>query len=328
MTLTKLRNWNLRQASFLSFTLALAATPFQCPWLNQEAPPRDYRQDMREFVQNIAGYAKATHPSFAVIPQNGQELLTQDGNSGGALATAYVAAIDGVGREDLFYGYTADDLATPPSDHDYLLGFMQRAHAQGLTVLVADYCSTPSKVDNSYAQNAALGFISFAANQRNLTSIPPYPATPYNVHSGDVTVLGQVKNFLYLLNPGEFASKAGFLGALQGTNYDLILIDAFFNGEQLTTSDIASLKTKANGGHRLVIAYMSIGEAEDYRYYWQSSWAAHPPAWLDAVNPNWPGNYKVRYWDPAWQAIIFGSQTAYLDRILAAGFDGVYLDIT
>ncbi len=40
-------------------------------------------------------------------------------------------------------------------------------------------------------------------------------------------------------------------------------------------------------------------------------------------NPNWPGNYKVRYWDPEWQAIIF----EYEDKILNAGFDGVYLNI-
>ena len=30
----------------------------------------------------------------------------------------------------------------------------------------------------------------------------------------------------------------------------------------------------------------------------------------------------MKFWDPAWQEIIF----AYADRILAAGFDGVYLD--
>jgi cysteinyl-tRNA synthetase len=34
----------------------------------------------------------------------------------------------------------------------------------------------------------------------------------------------------------------------------------------------------------------------------------------------------VQYWNPQWQEILFGNQNAYLDRILAAGFDGVYLD--
>jgi cysteinyl-tRNA synthetase len=47
---------------------------------------------------------------------------------------------------------------------------------------------------------------------------------------------------------------------------------------------------------------------------------------LRPENPDWPGNYAVQYWDPGWQAILYGSPNAYLDRILAAGFDGVYLD--
>lgn len=34
---------------------------------------------------------------------------------------------------------------------------------------------------------------------------------------------------------------------------------------------IESLKRKAIGGKRLVIAYFSIGEAEDYRNYWKKS---------------------------------------------------------
>jgi cysteinyl-tRNA synthetase len=34
----------------------------------------------------------------------------------------------------------------------------------------------------------------------------------------------------------------------------------------------------------------------------------------------------VRYWDPEWQSLLFGNRKAYLDRILDAGFDGVYLD--
>jgi cysteinyl-tRNA synthetase, unknown class len=50
------------------------------------------------------------------------------------------------------------------------------------------------------------------------------------------------------------------------------------------------------------------------------------PQWLDPENPDWPGNFMVRYWDADWQSLLFGNRKAYLDRILAAGFDGVYLD--
>jgi len=72
---------------------------------------------------------------------------------------------------------------------------------------------------------------------------------------------------------------------------------------------------------------MSIGEAEDYRYYWKAEWKTNPPSWLAEENPNWPGNYKVRYWNEDWQNIIYGNNDSYLRKILDAGFDGVYLDI-
>lgn len=49
--------------------------------------------------------------------------------------------------------------------------------------------------------------------------------------------------------------------------------------------------------------------------------------WLVEENPNWPGNYKVRYWMSEWQALFFGSAEAYLNKVLAAGFDGAYLDL-
>jgi len=87
------------------------------------------------------------------------------------------------------------------------------------------------------------------------------------------------------------------------------------------------LKTKANGGSRLVLGYMSIGEAEDYRYYWDESWLDNEPDWLDEENRQWEGNYKVKYWNEDWQAIIYGNDQSYTKRILDAGFDGVYLDI-
>jgi len=43
-------------------------------------------------------------------------------------------------------------------------------------------------------------------------------------------------------------------------------------------------------------------------------------------NPDWKENFTVCYWDPGWQQTFCGSPTAYLDKIIAAGFDGVYLD--
>jgi len=72
---------------------------------------------------------------------------------------------------------------------------------------------------------------------------------------------------------------------------------------------------------------MSIGEAEDYRYYWQSNWTVGNPSWLESENPDWKGNYKVKYWHQEWKDIIYGTADSYLEKIINANFDGVYLDI-
>lgn len=288
---------------------------------------RNYRQDMRNLVQDISTYARGIKPSFIIIPQNGHELLTETGEPNGPLSRAYLDAIDGIGREDLFYGYTNDNIATPVSERNDIIAFMDVAENNGIEVLVTDYCSTQSFVDDSYAQNAAKGYVSFAADHRELDNIPAYPESTYNVNNFNVTSLAESKNFLYIINPSSFTSKDAFLGAIKKTNYDVIIIDLFYDDVALVASEIASLRNKANGGSRLIMAYMSIGEAEDYRYYWRTEWETNPPSWLATENTEWSGNYKVRYWDAAWQDIIYGNDNSYLKKILDAGFDGVYLDI-
>ncbi|SDF34822.1 cysteinyl-tRNA synthetase, unknown class [Methanolobus vulcani] len=287
----------------------------------------DYRQQMRDFVIGISTYSKQKNPVFIIIPQNGQELLTSGGEPDDPIAQDYISAIDGVGREDLFFGYDDDNVATEEEDTEYMASLLDIARDNGVVVLVTDYCWTKFYVDASYRENADRFYISFAADSRDLDTIPEYPAEPFNVNSNDILSLSDAQNFLYIINPEEYGSKEEFLESLWGTDYDVILIDLFFYDLPLTSDDIASLKIKSNGGSRLVIAYMSIGESEDYRYYWDESWRVGSPEWLEAENPDWEGNYKVRYWDEQWQDVIYGNEDAYLDMILDAGFDGVYLDI-
>jgi cysteinyl-tRNA synthetase, unknown class len=291
-------------------------------------PDRDLRQNMRDFVQHISTYAKSIKSNFIIIPQNGHNLLTLNGEQDGELAQQYLTAIDGVGREDVYYGYVNDNTPTPESEQNEMIAFMDIAENNNIQVLATDYCWTESYVLDSYQQNEAKGYISFAADHRLLDNIPSYPLAPYNINSTDINTLAEAKNFLYLINPDEYSTKESFITAVKNTNYDVVLIDLFYGGNvSLTASDVSSLKQKQNGGSRLIIAYMSIGEAEDYRYYWQDEWKIGSPEWLMEENPNWEGNYKVRYWDENWQKIIYGNDSAYLKKIIDAGFDGVYLDI-
>lgn len=288
----------------------------------------DFKTEMRNFVIGISKYSKLNHPNFAVIPQNGIELVTENGDISGKLSTSYLDAIDGNGQEDLLYGYISDDIATSGNDTNYIKSFLNVSKNAGNKILITDYCSTQSKISDSYTRNNLSGYVSFAANQRELNSIPNFPAKIYNENSTVISSLNQAQNFLYLINAAKYSSKNQFISAVTATNYDVLVMDLFFNdGTLFSTSEIAQLKNKANGGKRLVISYMSIGEAEDYRYYWNTNWNTSKPSWLDAENPNWAGNFKVKYWDKNWQNIIYGNNESYLKKILDVGFDGVYLDI-
>jgi cysteinyl-tRNA synthetase len=135
--------------------------------------------------------------------------------------------------------------------------------------------------------------------------------------------------------------------------FDLVVIDYSEDGGkegEFAPEDIDRLRAGA-GDAKIVLAYMSIGEAEVGRFYFDNAWVSpdpdqdsdgpfeltdHAPDFLAPPNPLFPDNFKVRYWDPHWQEIIvsnlggnayIGDETSYLERIVDAGFDGVYLDI-
>ena len=158
----------------------------------------DYKEEMRNFVIGISGYAKNLNPNFAIIPQNGIEIVTKNGQADGELATNYLNAIDGNGQEDLLYGYDNDDVATQSSTTNYLKSYLNISKNAGNKILVTDYCSTHSKMDNSYTLNAASNYISFSANERGLNTIPNYPTIIHNENNSVVTNLSQAQNFIFL----------------------------------------------------------------------------------------------------------------------------------
>jgi cysteinyl-tRNA synthetase len=161
--------------------------------------------------------------------------------------------------------------------------------------------------------------------------------------------LPRVRSWAYQMqnvDPAEVAASS----------HDLVVIDPTRNGDAaapLRTEEVVRMKRKPGGGRRIVLAYVNVGEAEDHRAYWNESWivtrgpgaaAASPPQpdaaasplerWISDTAPPWlgdetgpgSGSFAVKYWDAGWQALIFGAPSSLVERALAQGFDGVFLD--
>ncbi len=141
------------------------------------------------------------------------------------------------------------------------------------------------------------------------------------------------------------------------SRYDLVVVepsvtcDPDFDAKDMVRRIKASYAS--DGVHwKLVIAYIDIGEAEEWRWYWGNhktyeqygeckqsyvdaikTWAP----WVVACDPDgWGGNYPVAFWDRKWKEIVIhgtslgSNQGLYfnsmLDEVVQDGFDGVYLD--
>ncbi|MDO6965103.1 endo alpha-1,4 polygalactosaminidase [Rhizobium alvei] len=127
---------------------------------------------------------------------------------------------------------------------------------------------------------------------------------------------------------------------LSQASHDLLVIDSTRDGTNATrfsANDITRMKD-GMGGLSVVASYISIGEASDFRDYWDPDWTTTgkasgrltdlAPDWLGPLNPDWPESRKVRYWDDDWQNLMFNSKgTGDFDAIVKAGFDAAYLDI-
>ena len=159
---------------------------------------------------------------------------------------------------------------------------------------------------------------------------------PTNYTPNSFNINGSLINdFTYILQFDEFDSREGAISELKSTEYDLIIMELYYGDKPWISTEIDEISNRNGNNSKILLCYMSIGEAENYRPYWQDDWDAdedgvpddNAPEWLDVENPDWEGNYKVKYWMQSWQEIIFGTNSSYFDEILVRNFDGVYLDI-
>ena len=149
----------------------------------------------------------------------------------------------------------------------------------------------------------------------------------------------EISNFMYQL---QELFETERIDELDATDYDMLVVEPGFNFSEFpydTDYLVTQLKTKPNGDERIVLAYIDIGQAEDYRDYWLSqqvdpadNWRGPAlgtpgnPDFIVSTDPDgWAGNYPVAYWDVDWKDMWVGTG-GIIEQIADYGFDGIYLD--
>lgn len=159
-------------------------------------------------------------------------------------------------------------------------------------------------------------------------------ANPIGAQRRRAARIGAVTSWGYQLARLDIAKAAA-------SPYDLLVVDATSgvgDGRAMSAGDVARLKVRPDGGRRMVVGYLSIGEAEDYRpdYFSAEYLEEDAPDWLMHENPKWKGNRVISFCDEGWQRTILGDaqgrnvynsiEPSPLYRLIELGLDGVYLD--
>jgi len=135
--------------------------------------------------------------------------------------------------------------------------------------------------------------------------------------------LAGVQTWYYHLG---FTLEGRKLRQISESSYDMVVIEPIYTEAENTDYPISATLAQLHQNQRLVLAYIDIGQAEEWRSYWQAGWRIGAPSWIVANDPDgWDGNYPVAFWHPEWKQIWLG-QNGLVADLARQGFDGVYLD--
>lgn len=326
-------------------------SPITVPSHTTTPTPSNYRIAMLDLLNEMREHLNyINRPNFQLINNGGIGIFEEDSEKGWTqeLIHKLYKTVDAVMVEDVFYGIDADynmadDRATPKSISDEFITRMNETKANGLTMLCLDYCSSPANVTESLRRCDELGYVDYCSSSRELKVIETRPVPHENADNH--YHVSDIKNYMVLLNSEKFTEIDSLTKSLAKTNYDCIIMDISDSNGVLSPEQLNRIRYKANGGRRLLICYMSLGEAEVYRAYWNKEWsnyigdnksapdyvpwkkAVSKCDWIAQLNPEWEGNFKVKYWTDEWKTVLFGHKNSYLDLICERGFDGVFLDV-
>jgi len=165
----------------------------------------------------------------------------------------------------------------------------------------------------------------FVVSAISFTIIPTnQTTTSTKIREVKVDTVENKKPKLNILNKDKYEQvswayylKDPVLLAIETAPFSLFVIDVENENTVFTKEQISKLqKTKK------VFAYLSLGDAEDYRSYWKPLWNQKKPKWLGNEHPLWKGNFSVQdLLNKEWLEIT----KQQLDNVISVGYDGIVI---
>ncbi len=282
----------------------------------------DFRNRMRRLIMDIAAYAKRTQPGFAVMVENGLDLMTRDGTLKTDSQRDFAESIDGVLVEGLFGPEI--DIVTRQNR----LTMIERHRVDHWAVLASDRVTTPEQVAGPMREFASRGYLGVVAppDVSPAMPVPDLRSRPVNENSKNIMSLEDVQNYLNLFDASGFKNQGAMIERLASTNYDMLVVPLHHPTDRyLSRADVRDLRIKRLGAQRAVVGRIALPVAEIGAYYWQAAWTERRPRWIQETGDQ-PGTLNTRYWTPQWRQILYGTPRSLIDGMISIGLNGVVLD--
>lgn len=138
---------------------------------------------------------------------------------------------------------------------------------------------------------------------------------PYRLNTVSIDTLKKVNNFMLIKNYSNFNTKARFLLTAKNLQYDMLIIEPYYNkGHYFTSSDIEFMKYKKGNklNRRLVYAYLDMTHIHEQSKFYDKSFME---------------NESVKYWSEEWKDTLFArDEGSIADYFIKSGYDGVFID--
>ena len=200
-----------------------------------------YRSEMASLIGNIKDYGLKHNNDFFVIANGGAGLMESNEFLSEQELGQLLQKVDGVMAESVNYGWDMSmDNPMPPEEQENFQRLLGSARRAGVVPMVLDYAEEAGNVQKAYREDKDRGYLGWVSARRDLDRLPK--GLPHNDNDKSVANLREAKNYLVLLNPEAFPSREAYISALANSNYDLLIVDAYYGDKPITKDEVQRLQ--------------------------------------------------------------------------------------